>query len=69
MDSKEAYNIFTQNAEMLETQKGKKLKQLGWIRMTFELDELLLENKYKFSIKLSNCITILNQFYHQKLCQ
>eukprot|EP01084_Bolivina_argentea_P008538 15973_1 len=66
-ESQRAYNIFTENAEILERKRDKKLKKLDWIRRKFEFDGLLLEEEYKFSIKLSNCITYTESVLSRKI--
>ncbi len=35
---------------------GNKLQKQGWIRKIFDFNNLLMEQKYKFQIKLSNSI-------------
>ena len=54
---KKAYDIFTENKEILKTNINKKLQKLDWIRTSFEFNNLLLDSEYKFTIKLSNCIS------------
>eukprot|EP01083_Nonionella_stella_P181333 649234_1 len=58
---KRAYNVFAANNATVHeygADMGNKMKKgIDWIRSTFEFDELELENSYRFTVKLANCIT------------